>query len=325
MARQHLPYRSCPAIHAQGKHLYLTAGERVAFLAAATKVARPVRTLCGVLHTTGCRVSEALALTPEHVDLPLAVEHSPRAGSRTISATASPGTPPTTPVSLPIVSKGCGTAAEESAMPSSQSLAGLMKWLTRDPWRDAFADVLEQHVAGPCEAAGIAGIEELGELVGAHWATTLWGCAFEDFLTREVEGAGNIVDDYLKRRGWKETAVDRAYMAALRSSTMSLYEASDIQPGQSFLARDLLRGGEPIRVTEHTATKTIKPWDRLAMRIVEVRGKTVIGGGLLPFEHELSRKNDRHDRRDEEADRQGHPGLLRRARLRHRAIPRSTA
>ena len=55
---------------AQGKRLYLTADERVAFLAAAAKAARPVRTLCGVLHTTGCRISEALVLTPEHVDLP---------------------------------------------------------------------------------------------------------------------------------------------------------------------------------------------------------------------------------------------------------------
>ena len=71
---------------------------------------------------------------------------------------------------------------------------------------------------------------------------------------------------------------------------MSLYEVSDIQPGQSFLAHDLLRGGEPIRVSEHTATKTIRPWDRLAMRIIEVRGKTIIGGGLLPFEHPLAEK-----------------------------------
>jgi hypothetical protein len=175
-------------------------------------------------------------------------------------------------------------------MPSAHSLAGLMKWLTREPWRDAFADVLERHVAGPCEAAGIESVEELGEQVGAHWATTLWGCAFEDFLTREVAEAGNIVDDYLKRRGWKENAVDRAYMAALRSSTMSLYEVSDIQPGQSFLARDLLRGGGPIRVSEHTATRTIRPWDRLAMRVVEVRGRTIIGGGLLPFEPPLADK-----------------------------------
>ena len=63
---------------------------------------------------------------------------------------------------------------------------------------------------------------------------------------------------------------------------MSLYEVSDIQPGQSFLARDLLRGGEPIRVSEHTATKTIKPWDRLAMRIVEVRGKTSSAAACCP-------------------------------------------
>jgi integrase len=55
---------------AQGKRLYLTAEERLAFMAAAAKAARPVRTLCAVLHTTGCRISEALALTPEHVDLP---------------------------------------------------------------------------------------------------------------------------------------------------------------------------------------------------------------------------------------------------------------
>ncbi len=52
-----------------GKRLYLTAEERRAFLAAAARAARPVRTFCGVLHTTGCRISEALALTPERVDL----------------------------------------------------------------------------------------------------------------------------------------------------------------------------------------------------------------------------------------------------------------
>ena len=131
-------------------------------------------------------------------------------------------------------------------------------------------------------------LDELGEVIGEHWAMTLWGCAFEDFLTREVEGAGNLVDDYLKRRGWNEKAMSRAYMTALRSSVISLYEVSDIRPGESFLARDLIRGGEPVRVSERTATRTLKPWDRIAARLVEMRGKTTLGGGVLPFEHELS-------------------------------------
>jgi integrase len=54
---------------AQGRRLYLTAGERRAFVAAAATADRPVRTLCTVLHDTGCRINEALALTPESVDL----------------------------------------------------------------------------------------------------------------------------------------------------------------------------------------------------------------------------------------------------------------
>jgi integrase/recombinase XerD len=55
--------------NARGKRLYLTTDERAAFLAVAAHAGRPVRTLCGLLHTTGCRVSEALALTLGRVDL----------------------------------------------------------------------------------------------------------------------------------------------------------------------------------------------------------------------------------------------------------------
>ncbi len=67
--------------------------------------------------------------------------------------------------------------------------------------------------------------EDIVDLLGEHWAMTLWGCAFEDLLTREFEPDGaNIADDYLKRRGWKETPGARAYIRALRPAVMSLYE-----------------------------------------------------------------------------------------------------
>ena len=172
-------------------------------------------------------------------------------------------------------------------MPASDALSGLIKWLRREPWDDAFGELLERHLGPARDKAGVP-LDELGDVLGEHWAMTLWGCVFEDFLTREVEGAGNIVDDYLKRRGWNEKATHKAYLTALRSSVISLYEASDIRPGESFLARDLIRGGEPVRVSERTATNTLKPWDRIAARLVEMRGKTTLGGGVLPFEHELS-------------------------------------
>src|SRR3954471_19341271 len=53
----------------EGRRLYLTEQERRAFIAAAAQAPRDVRTFCGVLHATGCRISEALGLTPQQVDL----------------------------------------------------------------------------------------------------------------------------------------------------------------------------------------------------------------------------------------------------------------
>ncbi len=56
---------------AEGRRLYFTEEERRAFLAAASKAPHEVyvRTSCGVLHATGCRISEALVLTTDRIDL----------------------------------------------------------------------------------------------------------------------------------------------------------------------------------------------------------------------------------------------------------------
>lgn len=173
-------------------------------------------------------------------------------------------------------------------MPSSHDLKGLMKFLARDEWRDCFEDTLDDHF-GPVLDTGNMEFDDLAEMLGEHWTMTLWGCAFEDFLTQDVDvEGGNIIDEYLKRRGWKEGAQAKAYMKALRTSVMSLYEISDIVPGKSLMARDLIRDGDPVLVSERTATKTLQQWDRVAARIVSVSGKNIIGGGLLPFTPEAS-------------------------------------
>ncbi|ANV99256.1 hypothetical protein [Bradyrhizobium icense] len=117
---------------------------------------------------------------------------------------------------------------------------------------------------------------------------TVWACAFEDMLTREFDDGSNIVEDYLKRRGWKETASVRAYITALRGSAMSLYEVSDVVLDKSFRARDLVRGGEPVLISERLATRFLKQWDRFAGRVLQVRQQTQISGAVLPYEHQAS-------------------------------------
>ena len=93
-----------------------------------------------------------------------------------------------------------------------------------------------------------------------------------------------MVDDYLKRRGYKESGSAKAYMKAIRGSVMSLYEVSDIVQGQSFLARDMIRGGEPVRVSERSATTQMKNWDRIGARIVPLAGSHYMCGGTLVYD-----------------------------------------
>ncbi len=175
-------------------------------------------------------------------------------------------------------------------MGGTRSLQGLMKWLSRDEWRDLFAEVFDRHLLPACERTGVD-VDQVISILGQDWfMTTVWGCAFEDFLTRELDGGRNIVDDYLKRRGWKESASARAYLMALRGSVLSLYEVSDIVRDRSFRARDLVRGGEPVLISERSATRSLEQWDRIAVRVVQIGSQTLISGAVLPYDRDASEK-----------------------------------
>lgn len=174
--------------------------------------------------------------------------------------------------------------------PSGHDLSGLIKWCARDDWRDRINAVMAEHFEPAMKEFGLD-FDGFDAALGGGWTMTLWGCAFEDFLTRRFgPDSENPVEAYLRRRGWKEGAATRSYMAALQTSVMSLYEVSAIMPGQSLRARDLIRGGEPVLVHEHSATQTLKPWERIAARIVSHNGRSVLGGGVLAFTHEGSQR-----------------------------------
>jgi len=83
-------------------------------------------------------------------------------------------------------------------MARTHSLDGLMKWLRRDEWREAFAEVLDHHLLPACSKADVT-VEKLPSIIGEHWFMILSGCAFEDFLSRDLDDDRNIVDDYTDR------------------------------------------------------------------------------------------------------------------------------
>lgn len=159
-------------------------------------------------------------------------------------------------------------------------IEGLIKWASSVSWRDTFDDVISAHLIAANEFE--LDEQQLFELLGDR-VMDLHHCAFEDLVATTYEDGSNIVNDYIKRRGWKEGASTRAYMQAIRDSLMSLYEISDIVPGVSFMARDLVQGGEPVLVAERTATRSMLAWDRMAARLVTINGKTMMTGAALRF------------------------------------------
>jgi hypothetical protein len=130
--------------------------------------------------------------------------------------------------------------------------------------------------------------EEISELLGESFGM-LFGCALEDFFTARFGDEGdNIIDDYLKRRGWREKIPAKRYLAAMRDSTLSLYEVVDLDPGHSMTVRDLVLGGDPITLEEKLGSESAALWDRIAGRIVTVNKKLYFTGSLLLFPQEVA-------------------------------------
>lgn len=170
-----------------------------------------------------------------------------------------------------------------SLMKPSHDLTNLIAFSQREgPWPDLFRAVLDEHF-GPALEEFDLDFEDLEEVLGPQLPWVMWGCAFEDFLSRNWDPDGNVVDLYLKRRGWREPALAKAYMQGLRHAHVSLHEVVSSVPGDSMVLRDLLTGADPVTVREKSASRTLRPGDRIAVRVVPVRDHHVISGGLLPF------------------------------------------
>lgn len=172
-------------------------------------------------------------------------------------------------------------------MATPRNLDGLIAWTRRPEWREPMARYLDRHTAKVCAAAGIDPAE-IEDLLGAYAASTVWGAAFEDLLATDLPDGRNLADEYLRRRGWKESAATREYITGLRHSAISLYEVSGLVPGESMLLRDLIRGGEPIRVMEKSGSRGLRQWDRIATRVITLREAVVISGTLMVFDQATS-------------------------------------
>lgn len=172
---------------------------------------------------------------------------------------------------------------------TDKAIRNIMDWAARPEWSEEQAAIFDAHLAPVCEHIGIGDEELIQELAEHGYGSMLFGVMFEDFLTRRLPPDDkNIIDDYLKRRSWRESVPARRYLQQLRDSVLSLYELIEVSPGHHCELRDLVRGGKRIRVHEHMGTQNLVKWDRIAARALKSNDKYIFSGGILPFPQEAA-------------------------------------
>ncbi|MEY2926742.1 MAG: hypothetical protein RL367_1219, partial [Pseudomonadota bacterium] len=169
-------------------------------------------------------------------------------------------------------------------------MSKLQEYAERQPWAGRYQAIFETHFDQALVGLGID-LNELDDVLDGQWRGIIRVCAFEDFASCNFGPDNvNIIDEYLKRRGFDETDDAKLHMRELSNSVMSLYEVISVIPGTSFIARDLIRDGEPIMVNEMMGTKKLEPMDRIAARVLTVKGVNRLGGGMLRLSPDSARK-----------------------------------
>ena len=171
---------------------------------------------------------------------------------------------------------------------ADQAIANLIKWSAKDEWSRYQAQLFDEHFRIVEQRFDISR-QEIGDLLGEAYGM-VFGFVLEDFFTTRFgdEGERNVIDDYLKRRGWREMVPAKRYLETLRDSVASLYEVVDLDPGHSMTVRDLILGGDPVTIEEKLGSESAAPWDRIAGRIVTVNKKPYFTGGLLLLPHHVA-------------------------------------
>ncbi len=172
---------------------------------------------------------------------------------------------------------------------SDIAIRNLIKWSEREEWVRYRDEILSDHFDMTCERMNIS-MEEIADQLGYSFGMIM-GCAYEDLFTEKFgeNGEKNIIDDYLKRRGWNEKVAAKRYLKAMKDTVISLYEVIDLDPGHSMTVKDLiLEDQPPVTIIEKLGSESAAKWDRLAGRIVIINKKYYFTGSLMLFDHDVS-------------------------------------
>jgi hypothetical protein len=160
-------------------------------------------------------------------------------------------------------------------------------WFKRDPWKSRFMQFFEETLAELAEINEIEVQELTLQAETQGWASQVMRGMTEYFaeLLFEIE-PHNVVDDYLKRRGWKETPIGRQYLEELSTTPVRLYQVQAVVLGVSITVQDLIEPEKVVIVPEVLGSQAIGVGEFLLAKVIEVQETPYFTGSLFKLRSE---------------------------------------
>lgn len=165
-----------------------------------------------------------------------------------------------------------------------KAIANLMKYGEQAPWSERQEQFFSEMLMDAANRVD-APIDEFGQVLeDSGYMGMVFGYLFELFASSYWDNDKFcMIEDYIKRRGWREAARGKRYLQALAKSEAKLWEIIAVNPGHWVEIRPVGSASKAIRVYERSGSQNLKRRDCIAARVISLDGKYGFGGGILPF------------------------------------------
>ncbi|AWK15594.1 hypothetical protein SK355_13955 [Candidatus Fukatsuia symbiotica] len=167
-----------------------------------------------------------------------------------------------------------------------KAIVHLMKYAEEALWSERKKQFFDDILMDAANGVDIS-VSELIETLGEGYLGMAFSYLFELFATSCWNNEKFcMIEDYVKRRGWRETPYATRYLNALAKSEVRLWEVVTVNVGQWAEVRPFGTTSTVLRVYERSGTQNLKRWDCIATSVILLDGKPTFGGGILPFSQE---------------------------------------
>lgn len=166
-----------------------------------------------------------------------------------------------------------------------KAVRNILNYMEKSPeWSERFETVFNDLFFYAANYLEIDHEDLIEELMEAGYDNMIFAFVFESFAsTYWDDEPQSFLEDYLERRGWRESAYARRYLKAMNDAELNMWEVTGVEPGRHIEIRPFGTEEKAIRVIERNGSMALKQWDCLVGRLVYLDDVPMLTGAVLSF------------------------------------------